>query len=158
MTADVVGERTEDYRKVREFLYVDLKRVRSYYAQLNRGVIESVLSREETSRQVEAQARIFGIGASSGGAQEWEREESRSLQDLNYVIFEELFEKAGHIKDVKEITEDAASWGNGGIHASLDEGMVIRYTGLIQILDPLFVRARSAAPPPPPDFNRKVCQ
>lgn len=64
MTGDVIGERIEDYRKVREFLYVDLQRVRSYYAQLNRGVIESVLSREETSRQLEAQARIFGIGAS----------------------------------------------------------------------------------------------
>src|SRR5579859_44143 len=142
MTGDVVGERTEDYRKVREFLYVDLQRVRSYYAQLNRGVIESVLSREETSCQVEAQARIFGIGASGGGAQEWEREESRSLQDLNYVIFEELFEKAGYIEDVKEIVEDAASWGNGGIHASLVEGTIIRYTGLIQILDPRFVKAR----------------
>jgi hypothetical protein len=77
-----------------------------------------------------------------GGAQEWEREESRSLHDLNYVIFEELFENAGLIEDVTEIAENASSWGNGGIHSSLDEGMLVRYTGLIQILDPQFVRAR----------------
>lgn len=142
MTSDVIGERNEEYRKVREFLYVDLQRVRSYYAQLNRGIIDSVLSREESSREVDVQARLFGIGASGGGSQEREREESRSLQDLNYVIFEELLERAGLITDVGENVEDAASWANGHVHDSFVEGMVIRYTGLIQILDPQFVKAR----------------
>lgn len=37
---DVVREREDEYRRLREFLYVDLQRVRSYYAQQNRGVIE----------------------------------------------------------------------------------------------------------------------
>jgi hypothetical protein len=142
MPDDVVRERNDEYRRLREFLYVDLPRVRSYYAQQNRGIIDSVLSRETGARQADVQARLMGIGASGGGSQERAREESRSLQDLSYVIFEELFEDAGLISDVGELTEDVNSWKSGHVHSSLEEGSIIRYTGLIQILDPQFVRLR----------------
>ena len=142
MSDDVIRERDDEYRKLREFLYVDLQRVRSYYAQQNRGIIDSVLSRETGARQADVQARLFGIGASGGGSQERAREESRSLQDLNYVIFEELFEDAGLIRSIEELTEDATFWENGNVHNSLEEGSIIRYTGLIQILDPQFVKSR----------------
>ena len=40
---DVVRDRKNEVRAVREFLYVDHQRIRSYYSQLNRGVIESVV-------------------------------------------------------------------------------------------------------------------
>src|ERR1700761_1734391 len=100
MPEDVVRDREDEYRRVREFLYVDLQRVRSYYAQQNRGVIDSVLSRDTDTRQADVQARLMGIGGSGGGSRERAREESRSLQDLSYVIFEELFEEANLITDV----------------------------------------------------------
>jgi hypothetical protein len=142
MPGDVIGERDEKYRKLREFLYVDLQRVRSYYAQSNRGVIDSILSRETGSREVDVQARIFGIGASGGGSLERAREESRSLQDLSYVIFEELFDDAGLISEIDETIEDASLWASGQVYDSLAEGSIIRYTGLIQVLDPQFIMAR----------------
>ena len=142
MADDVVREREDEYRKLREFFYVDLQRVRSYYAQLNRGVIESILSRDTGIRQADVQAKLLGIGASGGGSQERAREESRTLQDLSYVIFEELFENANLINDISGIAEDPASWKNGDFHLSLDEGAIIRYTGLIQILDPQFIKSR----------------
>lgn len=142
MPDDVIRERDDEYRKLREFLYVDLQRVRSYYAQQNRGIIDSILSRNTGARQADVQARLFGIGASGGGSQERAREESRSLQDLNYVIFEELFEDAGLIKDVVELTKDPTSWESGNVHNSLEEGSIVRYTGLIQVLDPQFVKSR----------------
>lgn len=142
MSEDVVRERNDELRRLREFLYVDLQRVRSYYSQQNRGVIDSVLSRETGVRQADVQARLLGIGASGGGSQERAREESRSLQDLSYVIFEELFEDANLIRDVGELVEDANSWRDGQVHVSLEEGSIIRYTGLIQILDPQFVKSR----------------
>lgn len=144
MSDDVVREREDEYRRVREFLYVDLQRVRSYYAQLNRGVIDSVMSRETGVRQADVQARLLGIGGSGGGSQERAREESRSLQDLNYVIFEELYEGAGLIEDVGNLAEDVSSWNSGNLHDSLNEGSIIRYKGLIQILDPQFIMSRMA--------------
>jgi hypothetical protein len=142
VSEDVVRERNDELRRLREFLYVDLQRVRSYYSQQNRGIIDSVLSRDTGIRQADVQARLLGIGASGGGSQQRAREESRSLQDLSYVIFEELFEEANLIQDVGEIAEDTNSWKNGHVHASFQEGSIIRYTGLIQILDPQFVKSR----------------
>lgn len=142
MPDDVVREREDEYRRLREFLYVDLQRIRSYYAQQNRGIIDSVLSRETGARQADIQAKIMGIGASGGGSKEQAREESRSLQDLSYVIFEELFENANLIKDIGELVEDADSWKNGNVHKSIDEGWIVRYTGLVQVLDPQFVKSR----------------
>ena len=85
MPDDVVRERNDEYRRLREFLYVDLQRVRSYYAQQNRGVIDSILSRETGVRQADVQAHFMGIGGSGGGSQERAREESRSLQDLQVM-------------------------------------------------------------------------
>lgn len=95
---DVVDEQRDAVRKVREFLYVDHERVRSYYSQINRGVIESIVSREAGSREGEAGAHLFGFGGSVSAGRNREREESRSLQDLSYGIFEELFEREGLIK------------------------------------------------------------
>lgn len=140
--SDVVGERDDEVRKVREFLYVDLQRIRSYYAQLNRGIVEEVIRRDTDAKEGEAEARILGFGGSVEVVREREREESRSLQDLNYVIFEELFEKEGLIKDIDDLADDLDAWVNGTVHASLDEGAVVRYTGCIQILDPKFTKDR----------------
>jgi hypothetical protein len=139
---DVVGERGDNVRKVREFLYVDLQRIRSYYAQLNRGIIESVISRETDAKEGEAQAKLLGFGGSGGFSREREREESRSLQDLSYVIFEELFEKEGLIKDIDDLADDADSWANASVHESLNDGDIVRYTGLVQVLDPAFTQSR----------------
>lgn len=140
--SDVVGERNNEVRKVREFLYVDLQRIRSYYAQLNRGVIESVISRDINAKEGEAQAKLFGFGGSAGVSRERERQESRSLQDLNYVILEELLEQEGLIKDVDDLVDDVDAWTGGRVHESLNEGEVVRYTGLVQILDPEFAKSR----------------
>lgn len=107
---DVVGERKDDVRTVREFLYVDHERVRSYYSQINRGIIEGIVSREEGSQEGEAGARLFGFGASVSAGRSKERQESRSLQDLNYVIFEELFENEGLIKDITEEAGNIENW------------------------------------------------
>ena len=49
-------------------------------------------------------------------SQERAREESRSLQDLSYVIFEELFEDADLIRDITEVVEDPISWKSGHVH------------------------------------------
>ena len=64
------------------------------------------------------------------------------MQDLSYVYFQELFEDADLIRDITEVVEDPISWKSGHVHNSLEEGSIIRYTGLIQIIDPQFVKSR----------------
>lgn len=140
--SDVIREQKDEVRAVREFLYVDLQRIRSYYAQLNRGIVESVVNRDTKSRGGEADARLLGFGAGGSISREREREESRSLQDLSYVIFEELFEKEGLIKNIDDLVDDVDAWTSKRVHESLDEGQIIRYTGFVQILDPEFTQKR----------------
>ena len=139
---DVVGINEDTIRKVREFLYVDHERIRSYYSQLNRGVIESVIARGSQNVSGGVAAQLFGFGPSVSGERQREIEESRSLQDLNYVIFEELFEKENLIKEITDYADELSVWESGEIYTSIDEGQILRYTGNLQILDPAFVQER----------------
>ena len=140
--SDVVRERKNEVRNVREFLYVDHQRIRSYYSQINRGVIESVVSHGESTVSGEVGAKLFGFGPSGSYERGTQREESRSLQDLNYIIFEELFEQEGLIEDVTDKVNDIGAWQDGSLHSSIEEGDIVKYTGNIQILDPEFTRNR----------------
>lgn len=140
--SDVVRERKSDVRKAREFLYVDHQRIRSYYSQMNRGIIESIVSRQEGGIEGEVGARLFGFGPAVSVERVREREESRSLQDLNYVIFEELFEKEGLIKDITDKADDIEAWRSGDLHSVVYEGEIVKYTGNVQVLDPKFVKDR----------------
>jgi hypothetical protein len=74
-------ERADVVRKAKEFFYVDLQRVRSYYAQLNRGVVESVVLRDANLKVSDLQATLLGFGPRVGVQADRSREESRSLQD-----------------------------------------------------------------------------
>jgi hypothetical protein len=139
---DVVRERKNEVRNVREFLYVDHQRIRSYYSQINRGVIESVISRGESNISGEVGAKLFGFGPSGSYERGTQREESRSLQDLNYIIFEELFEQEGLIEDITDRANDIVKWKDGSLHSSIEEGDIVKYTGNIQILDPEFTSSR----------------
>jgi hypothetical protein len=140
--SDVVRERKNEVRNVREFLYVDHQRIRSYYSQINRGVIESVISRGESNVSGEVGAKLFGFGPSASYERGTQREESRSLQDLNYIIFEELFDQEGLIEDITDRANEVETWKDGTLHSSIEEGDIVRYTGNIQILDPEFTRNR----------------
>lgn len=142
--SDVVRERKNEVRNVREFLYVDHQRIRSYYSQINRGVIESVISKGDDTVSGEAGVQLFGFGPKATYERGTGREESRSLQDLNYVIFEELFQKEHLIEDITDRADGINNWQDGSLHSSIEEGDIVKYTGSIQILDPKFTSSRLA--------------
>ena len=140
--SDVIAESQDDVRRVKEFLYVDVERVRSYYAQLNRGVIDSIVNTSTTRSARDAEAKLAGIGVGGGATREASRQESRSLQDQTYVVLEESLEREGLLTDLGEQWADADGWTSGELHEQLHEGQVLRFTGDVQILDPSFVRNR----------------
>lgn len=63
--SDAVGEKRDEVRKVREFLYVDHERIRSYYSQINRGVIETIISRGGDNVAGEVGIRLLGLAPRS---------------------------------------------------------------------------------------------
>lgn len=141
---DLIGEARDDVRRAKEFLYVDIERARSYYAQLNRGVIDSIVSTAASSSARDGEAKLAGFGIGGGAAREASRQESRSLQDLTYVVLEESLQREGLLTDLGQEWTDADGWTSGRLHEHLHEGQVLRFTGDVQVLDPSFVRNRIA--------------
>lgn len=134
----------EEKGRIREFLYVDIERVRSMLAQLSEGVPEAVTRRVSHLMETEGGAKIAGIGGTAGFGRESGREESRSLQDLTFVLFEEAAGEDGVLSDVPGSVYSEESWSSGEVHESLREGEIIRIEADIQILDPSFFSARLA--------------
>ena len=127
---------------VREFFYVDVGRARSYLAQLDKGVVESVIERVEHDIKADVKASLFGLGGAGGIGRATGREESRSLQDLTFTVFEELAVEQGFLLDATADFADADMWLNGALHDSLVEGQLLRIRSDIQILDPRFFTSR----------------
>jgi hypothetical protein len=69
---------------VRQFLYIDVDRVRSYLAQLDEGVLESVVDRAGSDKGAKISAQLFGVGPEGSISGTSGREESRSMQDLTF--------------------------------------------------------------------------
>ncbi|MEV0758229.1 hypothetical protein [Streptosporangium sp. NPDC050280] len=140
---DVIDERNKHaVRKVREYFYVDLQRVRSYYAQLNRGIIEGIVSKESKTSKGEAQAKLMGFGPSGSRETGRAREETRSLHEISAVIFEEICEKESLIHEVGPLLANLSAWRSGEIHQELYEGQLVRFTGSLDLHDPAFFGQR----------------
>ncbi len=129
---------------IREFLYVDVQRARSLLAQLEDGVVEQYVKRTALDDVGELGATIFGIGGKGTWSAQESHEESRSLKDLTFVVFEEAARAQGLIVDV-DPSSDPEHWRSGSVHATLREGEVIRITGDVLITDPSYISARFAA-------------
>jgi hypothetical protein len=117
-------------------------RVRSLLAQIEGGVVESITAEGANTAQAEVQARLFGIGGRGGYTHESRTEESRSLQDLTFVAFEDAADDRGLIFDLDASFADPDRWRSGEVHGRLRDGLLIRTTCPIQILDGGLFRLR----------------
>ncbi len=120
---------------LREFFYVDVDRVRSLLAQLQGGVVEAIRAQSTNAFEGGGQASVFGIGAHGGYTREIASEESRSLQDLTFVAFEQTANEEGLIVELGAEVRDPTAWESGQIHSSLQEGQLVRIDCDIQVLD-----------------------
>jgi hypothetical protein len=128
--------------QAREFFYVDVERVRSLLAQLDRGIVDAIVSRTGNTSSVGGSVRPFGIGATAETTGETVSEESRSLQDITYLVFEERAIEFGLIHDLGSEIEAPDGWRSGEVHERVQEAQVVRVTADIQVLDPTFFQAR----------------
>ncbi|WP_153040554.1 hypothetical protein [Actinoplanes sp. TFC3] len=103
--------------------------------QLNQGVPDKV---EEVSERL----RRWGLGASVGfakadaGRQSSNRQqETRSLAELHFAMFEEVAQATGFLHDISNVAKNSLKWENGAVQKFAPEGSIIRIEAPSTIID-----------------------
>jgi hypothetical protein len=120
---------------LREMLYVDTSRVRSYLAQMEQGVPERVQRAEEGVRRWAAGVNVMAFRAEAGGQSSGGQQTERTLSDLHFAIFEDVATSIGFLTDISDSVTDPDAWTSGRLHASLQEGHAIRVTAPTRLTD-----------------------
>lgn len=126
---------------LRDFLYLDVDRVRSLLAQLDGGVVEKIVQGAKEGSNARAGARFFGIFDLGGNlVRERASEQTKTLQDATFLLFEEAADEAGLFADLP--IGDATAWDAGEVHDRLQQAQLVRCTAPARILDAQLVRQR----------------
>jgi hypothetical protein len=135
MTIGSFGGTSAGPAYLREMLYVDTGRVRSYLAQMEQGLPERVQQAEEGMRRWAAGVNLMAVRAEAGGQSAGREQTERTLSDLHFAIFEEVAEAVGFLTDVSDRVVDLDAWTSGRLHQSLQEGHAIRVTAPARLTD-----------------------
>lgn len=128
---------------LREFLYVDVTRTRSLLAQLDEGVVETVVSSDR--RRINWTGEIGAWIAKGARSSDTEAgiEESKSMQDLVFTLFEDIADSTGLIRDIESGSiSQPSDWESSDIHSQFQEGELIRVATPVMIVDPVFLASR----------------
>jgi hypothetical protein len=129
------GADRADHTFLREMLYVDTGRIRSYLAQLEQGLPERVQRVEEQMRRWTLGAQVMVARAEAGRQSSSREQQDRTLSDLHFAIFEDVAEQAGFLTDISESASAIEEWTSGRLHALLQEGHAIRVTAPMRLTD-----------------------
>jgi len=128
---------------LRDFLYLDSERVRSLLAQIEGGVVEAVVQRITRTKEGRAGASFFRIFEAGGSlVSEKASEQTKTLQDALYLLFEEAASEAGVFADTDGLSVPE-EWDSGAVHKKLREAELIRLTGPTRIFDSGHFRQRA---------------
>lgn len=126
--------------ELRDILYTDVERVRGLLAQLERGVVDAVVEtyRSEGPESSPSFVSAFDLGESLVQSR---AEQTKSLQDALFLLFEEAATNAGVLSDVPGL-HDADAWRDGSLHRDLLPGQLLRCTATTRMIDPVLARER----------------
>ncbi|MHB8289435.1 MAG: DUF6414 family protein [Acidimicrobiales bacterium] len=125
---------------VRDYLYVDIARVRSLLSQMANGAPDVVTERSARVRELYAGLALGPISAGARQGRNADSEEGRSLTDLHFALFEESAEALGFLTDISDQVRDASAWRAGTVAASLEESQLIRVTAPVRLVDPAYFK------------------
>lgn len=141
---------------IRDFLYLDVERLRSFSAQLLEGVPESRIG--ETSHEIgggtKGEAGLFGFLKAQGELDyRYHRSgsETRSLHHHVYVLFEQALDLEGFLRAV-EVEFDHDSWEED----TFADGEFVRIRGAVQLTDHSRIIARLQSVPKLVDSMQKL--
>jgi len=127
---------------LRDYLYVDVDKVRAFLAQIDGGVFEE--SRETKKSNKNTGAGVKGIGLHERA---WGTEESlsKSLGDALFPTLEESLEVHGIISDISNDLRDRNYWTSDGLRNCLPPGSIVRLSARGALFDARYVASTLAA-------------
>jgi hypothetical protein len=111
---------------LRDFVYLDIDRVRSLLAQLSGGVVEQSVERLTKSQDARAGGSLFGLFDRGGGLfRERATEQTKTLQDALFILFEDAAAESGLFELATDLG-DVANWEDRSVHEALRPGQLLR--------------------------------
>ncbi|MFF0460939.1 DUF6414 family protein [Streptomyces mexicanus] len=124
---------------IREFLYVDVEKVRSILAQVEGSVPETSSASERTVRHGNVDSRVIHNYESSD-----ESRINKSLADSLFPSLEESLNSEGLVRDITEKAKDAEYWTSGSLRNENPPGSLVRLTASGALFDARYVAASFA--------------
>ncbi|WP_143546859.1 DUF6414 family protein [Rhodococcus sp. 06-235-1A] len=116
---------------LREYVYVDVDKVRGLVSQIDEGVPEKVVSTEAKERHAEIRNRHLG---GAGGNRTKEDTLERSMADSLFKILEEDLEALQLLTDLSEPLSSLSEWKS--LEFDLVPGAIVRVTALGSLFHP----------------------
>ncbi|MCK4475164.1 MAG: hypothetical protein KAU16_00365 [Methanophagales archaeon] len=124
---------------VKDFIYLDMDRVRSFTSQLYQGIPESIDTKNGREQDIKGKVKGGVPLLISGGLEgsllfRQEKTETKSLQHHIYVLFENKLNDLNELK-VLDGKFDEKDWVDGGVREDLKETDFIKITANVKIFD-----------------------
>ncbi|MFE0871881.1 DUF6414 family protein [Streptomyces rochei] len=124
---------------IREFLYVDVEKVRSILAQVEGSVPETSSAAERNVRHGHADSRVTHAYESSD-----ESRIDKSLADSLFPSLEDSLNSEGLVRDITAEVREAEYWTSGSLRAENPPGSLVRLTAPGALFDARYVSASFA--------------
>ncbi len=128
MTANVPET---DLPDLREYLFVDVPRVRMLVSQLRGGAPETTKSVTGRSGRLRASLKLLEGERTSQRSEE----DTLALSDLYVSMLEEDADALGMLSDLSGRANKPKFWKRGGLRRSLEPGMLLRVTAATRLMD-----------------------
>jgi hypothetical protein len=121
---------------LREYLYVDVDKVRSFVAQIADGVPEETRLTERSDKKTGGGVKGFASHERDWGTEEYVH---KSLADGIFSDFEGDLEALGVLRDLSEELSEDDYWTSGEIRSDAPPGSLVRITAPGAIFDARYV-------------------
>lgn len=116
---------------IRDYLYVNVDRVKSLLAQFASGSPETVTRSEQRQKGASVNISIVNASLSLSRGEQY----SSSLKDLAFAIMEDAAEELGFLREISDVASNPKRWKRGTLAKVLSAGSIFRVTGPIRIID-----------------------
>ncbi|NQE06434.1 hypothetical protein C5S32_11245 [ANME-1 cluster archaeon GoMg1] len=124
---------------LKDFIYLDIDRVRSFTSQLFEGIPETIDSKNGKEQDIKGKIKggmpfLISGGLEGGSLFRQEKTETKSLQHYIYVLFED---RLNDLKKLSVLNEkfDEKNWVEGIVRKGLKESEFIKITANVKIFD-----------------------
>ncbi|WP_280264058.1 DUF6414 family protein [Nocardia wallacei] len=120
---------------LREYLYVDLEKVKGVASQLYEGVPEAREESRKDERRGQFGPKSIGfIGKESS----WDVMDRTSVVDSLFPRIEHDLEAEGYLSDISEVVSDSREFDSGSVRLKLPPGALVRITSDGRLIDPRY--------------------